>query len=197
MKARAWAGAFVVLGLVAAAHAAPPVDKGSGIGQGRVRFEVHPVFKSRMTQKVRSKNGGAEMTAQEALDKFDDGDKLDLDDGTKLSVKELLADAADAETQVAQRGASLSHLKKTGWARPTTQAKIAAQRSLIATEMSSLKSAKTIPKMDTLTGCTPATCAPADKDNSVRWDKQKGDEDIAAVYSSFTAGESTPDAQTA
>jgi hypothetical protein len=75
--------------------------------------------------------------------------------------------------------------------------KLAAQKASLSLEAKQHESTRPLlGSRPTVGSCTPSTCAPAESDKTVRWDKQKGDEDTVAVYTSFTVAEQTPDGDT-
>ncbi len=146
-------------------------------------------FAARMNNTVTK--GGQSLTRQQILAKFDPDSSVDLDAGTKITVQDLLDRIEESEKEVATKGGSLTRLKKTAWLRATTPQKLGTQHSMVVTELRQVETNK--PKMSTMNVCDVVGCTPKDKEKSIRWDNQKGDEDTIAIYSSFGITEQTPD----
>jgi hypothetical protein len=159
---------------------------------------------------------GKEMAGHEALAKFDPKEEIDLDDGTKLSVKDLVQHVDESESEAGKQGASLHRLAPRGVFSAGTAGKRAAQRAQHKADLANLRStfkASGIAATAHAAGpgslssesaappsappCADPGCAPKDAEHTVRWDKNKGDEDIASAYSALVASEKNPDASTA
>ena len=165
--------------VLAVAHAAPAK-----------KVRVPSAFGGRLAQTV-SKNGTS-LTRAQIVEKFDPDGTVDLG-GSKISVQELMDRVEASETHLATKGASLTHLKKTAWHKPTTVTKLAAQKAALATETTEIASAKpTITAGQSPASCTLQSCVPRDKEKTIKLEKQKGDEDTVAVYTSFALSEQTP-----
>lgn len=141
------------------------------------KLSVHGPLAARMSEKV--KRNGVEKTRAQILEMFDPDSMLE---GIRL--EDLVSSIEDSEAP------SLDKLPKKAWMKSTTESKLLAQRS----------DAPSIPKPKLQTpstsGCTPSTCSPKDKEVGVRWDKQRGDEDVVAAYTSLRVNEETPDSFT-
>src|SRR5688572_25605832 len=181
---------FVALAITTPSSAAPggpaaPVKK-IAIGAG---------LRARLAEKVQ-KNGQTK-TRGEILDLFDAGTKVTLPSGKTITVQELIDDVEEGEKEIAKKGSSLGRLPKKTWMKSTTPTKIATQRAALSGEVAAMKPAARSKGGSTPSGCTPASCAPRDKEESARWEKQKGDDDVIAAYTALSIAEKTPDASTA
>ncbi len=208
--------------------AAPPAPRGAGGGRpdaphpGLARLtQLGHHAPSSATLRKRLHEGrvvlnGKDVPVHEALAKFDPKEEIDLDDGTKLSIKDLVQDVDESEGEAGKQGASLHQLAPRGVFSVGPAGKRSVQRAQHKAELANLRStfkasgiastasaAATGPLASesasppSSTSCAEPGCAPKDTEHAVRWDKQKGDEDIAAAYSSLAASEKNPDASTA
>jgi hypothetical protein len=152
-----------------------------------------PTLRARLTARVKLE--GKEMSAAEALDKFDPDESTELEDGTKVSVRELLSSVNAGEQEASKKGSSLLNLKSVGWALGGTLGKAQSQRRQFLQEAG--LNAIPIAPQSTPAPCAAATCQPATKEHVARWQKQRGDQDTVAVYTQFEAVERTPNRESA
>lgn len=160
---------------------------------------VPSVLKSRLTRSVTK--SGKTMTGQQIIDSFDPDSKVKLASGKEISFQELLDRVGRAETSISSQGGSLTGLKKKSWLSATTPTRLSTQRAALSGDLSTTRaraasSSTLATAARTPRDCTASTCYPTDKENQVSWDKQIGDEDIAAAYTKFSVKSVTPDSYT-
>lgn len=176
---------------VAIAHALPP-------GEREAKKIIRPpaAHAHRMGQTV-TKNGQT-LTRKQILEKFDATEELDLGGGKKITAQEMMDRIDKAEVEVSKRGSSLANLKVDGWHKPTTLTKLTAQKAAVATEVQSHNSARAnlLAGVSPM-GCHPDNCSPRDKEKTIKFEKEKGDDDTVAVYTTFGITEKTPNANEA
>src|SRR6185436_7277403 len=167
---------------LAIAHAAPqPIGK---------KLRISSAFGGRLSQTV--KKNGQSLTRAQIIEKFDPDSKVDLG-SSKISVQELMDRVEESEKHLATKGASLTHLKRSAWHKPATAGKLAAQKAALSTETTEIASTRpTIAAGLSPSSCSIQSCVPRDKEKSIKFEKQKGDEDTVAVYTSFALTEQTP-----
>lgn len=244
-----------VLGVSGSALALP---RGPGPSTGRgatanVQLSAYtfrsPTLQKRLSAKIQK--DGKEITAAEALAKFDANQKVDVGNGESITVKEILDAADEMEQQAAKDGGSLTALRAQGWAIEGTAAKRDAQKAAHKQELEQLKknggdfnssapppepppepsspkplgpraglspnappstqappgpaptTAPTTAPPTAPSGAPPkpppvtcTTCTPKEPQAQVRWEKALGDKKVVAAYTSFSAGEKTPNLQT-
>lgn len=244
-----------VLGASGSALALP---RGPGPSTGRgatanVQLSAYtfrsPTLQKRLSAKIQLQ--GKEVTAAEALAKFDGNEKIDVGKGESLTVKEILDAADETEQESAKQGGSLTALPAHGWAIQGTAEKRDAQKAAHKQELEQLKknggdfnssapppepppepsspkplgprsglapnapptaqvspapAPSTAPSTAPTTapsGAPPkpapvtcTTCTPKEPQAQVHWEKALGDKKVVAAYTSFSAGEKTPNLQT-
>lgn len=184
-------GSVSALLVLTVAHAAPP-NRGGGDFEGR-RVRLAPSFSHRMAERIQ-KNGQS-ITRQQVIEKFDPSKTVDLADGSKLTVQELMDSVEASEQEAVKKGTTLTALKESQWFRATTLTKLTTQQGLVAEEhKAALQKRASLIAGVTIMGCDADRCVPRDTEKSAKWDKTKGDEDTVAVYTSFNVTENTPSA---
>jgi hypothetical protein len=182
----------VILALASTAHAAPSAPP-APVANKRLTLKRLGAKRAEKIQK-----GGEELTRGQVLDMFEADAPVPVAGGKRITVQELVDSIEQAEADLAAKGSSLAKLPRKAWMKPATATKIAAQKSALAGELTLHRplGAPKAPKAPPRSGaaCTPSTCVPADTEQSVRWEKQKGDEDVVAAYTSVSVAEKTPDA---
>lgn len=184
------------------AHAAPPgVGRGPGAGRGDVTDPARPglsprkldfaspTLRTRMNARI--KKNGQDISAADALAKFDPDETLDLGDGKKITVKELVTAIDESEKEASAQGSSLQTLPGNRWHKLSTETKQKAQQVELVEELSVLK--QRLADVTNKYRCTGPGCMPVVKERPIHWGKEKGDKDTVAVYTDFVATEKTPD----
>jgi hypothetical protein len=194
--------AALAMGDTGLAHAAPPgVGRGPGGGRGEVADPARPgapqrkldfaspTLRSRMNARI--KKNGQDISAADALAKFDPDETLDLGDGKKITVKELVTSIDEGEKEASAQGSSLQTLPGNRWHKLSTETIQKAQQVELVEELSVLK--RRLADLTNKYRCTGPGCMPAVKERPIHWGKEKGDRDTVAVYTDFVATEKTPD----
>jgi len=176
-----------------AAPAAPPPAAAAPAANSAAAKKVVPAaLQDRMARQVTK--GGVTKTAKEILEKDFTGDEvMVLASGRKVTIQEVLDAYGEAETSARAQRSTMGNLKKKGTFKAGTANKKVMQKAAMASEVrqapGGIAKAGVIPKT-----CTADTCKPSEPDHEANWTAQKGDEEVAAVYTSFTVKSSTQDA---
>lgn len=138
------------------------------------------------------------MSAKEVVDSFDPEMMVSVAGGKKLRVQDLVDRLARAENDLRTRGSSLTRVPRRSALGSATTQKKAAQHAGLASEIQAARMSVSgsVGVRDSV-GCTADTCRPTGADRSVSWGTTKGDEDVAAAYTSFSVRGRAADAYTA
>lgn len=200
MRYAALCSSFVLAAAVLAidAQAAPPAPRG-GDGAPRVALKKPVIrrFAHKMNEPV-DKPGKPRKTRAEVVAMFEADAKHTLPNGRTVTVQQLLDDVDHAEGELSKKGGSFHKMQSHTWMKADLPATITAQKAEHQKDLRMLAAApKPTPTRPGADRCGISSCAPADTQHKVTWNKTLGHKDTLAAYTDFDVEEKTPDANDA
>lgn len=155
---------------------------------------THRTTRGATAKDIRLKDG-TRATAQHLAERFDPAMVVHLPNGKTITAQQLIDRLGQVEGRTKADGASLAHLKKTAWLRPSTPTKLSATDSKHPQLLA--KAAQPVKVPSAMSPCSVVACEPTLKEKTIHWGDTWGDEDTVAAYTSLTVSSSHPSSTSA